>query len=220
MATFDSFLPYILPYAHGASDLAIYQALRDTAIDFCRRTLVVQRWEAMNVIFNSPLYVPNVPNADLVVHKVMDVFWNGRLLTPVGPEDVNSDVVLQGADIGTNTLLRGSPVVWFQKYPGEASIYLHPVPTAALTNGLTIKSAFIPTTTASTLDDLLFNEHVEAIAAGTLARLVAMPNEPFSAPALAPSYKAVYEAGVNEAKRYRAKGKTLAQRRVQPVKWP
>jgi hypothetical protein len=220
MATsFDSFLPYILPYAPGASDLAVYQALRDAAIDFTKRSQIVQRVSAHNVVATTQIYTPTAVS-DMQVNRIIEVWWNGRLLAGVAPEDVESDTALQGAAIGTNALATGGPTHYFQKLPTDQTVSLYPVPDEALTNGLTIRAAFIPTLTAVALEDVLFNDYVEALAAGALMRLVLQPNEPYSNPPAAPAYKAVFEAGVNEAKRSRAKGKTSASRRVRPVRWP
>lgn len=219
MATsFDSFLPYILPYAPGASDPVAYQALRDAAIDFCRRSLIVQRVAAQNVVATTQTYTVTVPT-DMQFNRLLGVGWNGTWLPSVSPDDVENDTVLQGATIGTNVPQSGSPQQYFQKTPTDVTFGLFPIPDTSLANGLTVKAAFIPTMTCTALEDVLFNDYAEALAAGALMRLVVMPNQPFTAPSMAPAYKAVYEAGVNEAKRQREHGKLTSNRRVRPVNW-
>lgn len=209
--TLDAFLPHVLPYAPGCSDLAAYQAIRDAAIDFCRRTGVVQRVSTNSVVAGTQDYTITVVT-DMQLAAVQGAAYQGTWLTPVSPDQVESDTALRGVTIGTAVPQAGTPIFYFQKTPDVAALSLYPIPDTSVTTGLTVKASFMPTQTAATLDDLLLNDYAEAIGAGALTRLLAMPGQMFSGnPA---PYLAAYERHINNAKRLKQRGKLPSNLRV------
>lgn len=218
MKALDLFLPLVLPYAPGCSDQMAYQALRQTAIDFCMRSALVQRITQSDIVADTQDYDITVPS-DMVFSQVLGVGWQGQWLTPVSPDQVLSDVALIGAAIGIAEPLSGSPSFYFQKLPTDATVSLYPIPDTALTNGLTIKAAFFPAEDATTVEDALYDDYAAAIAAGALMRLVTTPNQMFTAPTMAPAYLATYERGVSAAKRQKQRGKLPSDLRVRPQRF-
>lgn len=216
MKTLDNFLPYVVPSAFGVPEPMAIQALRFAAIEFCRRTDIVQRILTVNVVASTQDYAVAVPT-DMVFSRVIDAFWQGNLLKPVAPASVEADTALRGATVGTALLRTGSPQFYFQKGPSDATLSLAPVPDTSLTGGLTIKASFVPTMAATQVEDVLFDEWCLTIASGALAYLQNIPGQPFSAPSGAAS--AMFNAGISQAKRVQIFGKLTAPLRVRPQRF-
>lgn len=209
------FVPYVLPALPGCSPLLARRAILHACIDFCKQTDAVQKvLTSQDVVATQQDYAVTPPAVSILV-RVLGVSWRGVWLDPVAPADVMSGTALTGADIGTDALVeRGSPRAFFQKTPEVSTISLHPVPDTALVAGLTIKASFAPTVAATVVDDLLYDNWIDTIAAGAIARLRATPHQPFSGD---PSTHAkVYAAGVSAAKHQVFQGKAVSAARVRP----
>jgi hypothetical protein len=214
---YTAFLPYVLPGVYGCPDTAAEQAVRDTCIDFCKRTDLVQViLTPVDIVANQEDYTAVMPTGTQMA-RLLGVAWQGKWLTPVAPDDVQSDVALRGVTIGTAVPAYGDPGYFFQKTPETNVVSLYPIPNTALVAGLTIKVSTYPTITSTTVDDQLFNEWHEEIAQGAIARLQATPGQPFSGNPLVA--RAVYERGISKAKAQKMFGKTQAPSRVQGQKF-
>lgn len=214
--SFDSFLPYILPNAPGCTDVMAYQALRNTAIDFCRRTDIDQSIQAVSVAATTEDYTLIVPT-DKSFSRLMFAGWQGIELLLAPPPDVRLDTALRGVTIGTAIPAAGSPKYAFNKTPTLATVSVYPIPDTSLASGFTFKASWFPALTALTLDDALYSDYAEVLAAGALARLVIMPSQLFTAPAAAAAFKDTYERGVQMAKRQAFRGRMASNQRVSPV---
>lgn len=214
MVALSSWYPYVLPQVPGASDLIVDQCLRQAAIDFCNRSDLIQRVIAADVTAATQDYTITAP-AEMIFTRLLGVSWQGNALAPVSPDLVTSAVALRGANVGTALVERGDPQMYFQKLPNDSGFSLYPIPDRTITLGLTVKAAFAPTNAALTLEDVLFNDWVETIAAGALMRLTAMPGQPFTSPAAA-GYTKIFERGLWEAKRLKNAGALPGSLRVRP----
>lgn len=214
MRALDLFLPLVAPYVLGAPEPLLVQGLRRACIEFCRRTDIVQRIQApTNIVSGTQDYAVTIP-ADMKLTRVLGAAWQGAWLAPVPPGNVTSDVALRGAAIGTATPLSGDPRYFFQKTVDLDTISLYPIPSTLLAGGLLIKAAFCPTQTATTVDDTLFDEWADGIAAGAAAYVLAIPGQGFSGN---PAERAGrFERAISEAKRQELLGKMTAGVRVQP----
>lgn len=214
MTSLDLFLPFVLPQVPGCTDPLAYDAIRLSCIDFCRRTDIVQRVQAaVNVVAGTQDYAITPP-ASMAVARILAASWQGVWLTNAPPDDVQSDVALRGADIGAAKVRTGSPECWFQKTPDVATVSLYPIPDTSLTGGLLIKASFSPTLSATTVDDTLYNDWLQEIAAGAIAYLQSMPAQPFTADPRAAKIR--FELGVGNAKRQKMFGRSTSASRVQP----
>lgn len=214
MRALDLFLPLVAPVVMGAPEPLLLQALRMACIEFCRRTDTVQCIQApVAVVAGTQDYAVTVP-ADMVLVRVLGAAWQGVWLVPVPPDDVTSDVALRGAAIGAAIPLSGAPRHFFQKTPDLSTISLYPIPDVALAGGLLIKASFCPTQAATQVEDALFDEWAEGIAAGAAARVLAIPGQGFTGSPAGPAAR--FERAVSEAKRQKMFGKMTAGARVQP----
>lgn len=89
---------------------------------------------------------------------------------------------------------------------GPAPLYYHTVPTVLMlerpvgAGTFTGKVAYAPTRTATTVDDILFSDYVEDIAAGALARVLLTAGQPYYDPPRAAGYLSRFTNGKNKAR--------------------
>jgi hypothetical protein len=216
MTPISSFYPWVMPYVPGCPDPLLDQAIRSAANDLSTRSDLVQRVIVADVVSGTQDYTIIEPT-DFQYLRILSVGFQGTVLGPVSPDVVNSDVALRNVTIGTASPITGNPTWFFQKTPSDAGFSLYPVPNANLTGGLTVKVSFQPANTATTLDDILFSDWAEEIAAGAIAILMAMPGQQFSNTTAAEFYRKAAEAGIARAKRVSRNGKMVASQRVMPV---
>jgi hypothetical protein len=215
---FSSFMPSVLPYVYGCPDVAAEQALRLACIDFCKRTDIVQAVLApVDVVLNGQDYPLTMPDTNMQLARVLGVSWQGKWLTPVDTDNVQSDVALRGAAIGSATPVYGDPGYYFQKTPDTSTVSLYPIPNTALTGGLLFRISTYPTIASTQVHDQLYNEWVEVIAAGALARLLATPGQPFTGNPEQQGH--MFERGISRAKIQVAESKVQGALRVRPVRF-
>lgn len=92
--------------------------------------------------------------------------------------------------------------------PDTATVALSWDPAAAVPNGLVIKAALKPTTTATTVPDVLFNDWRMAIEDGAVGRLMLIPGKDWTNEQSAAIYLARFEAKKREAHGDRMAGNT------------
>ena len=215
MATLSKFLPYVIPHVAGCSDPMAEQVIRSACIEFCNGTLLVQELTTTTLTAGAQDYEVDVPSSSVLV-KVLGVLVEDAWIKPSTIENVRSGLALRGATENT-TLAEGTPHTYFQKTPTATEISVYPVPKVTVTNGLAVRAAFAPSRASTTVADVLFEDWVEEIAAGAVSRLLMMPGQPFSAPALAGAYRAQFDVGVRSAAILARSGLIAASSRVQPA---
>lgn len=218
-ATLDQFFPWVLPSVPGCSDLLAQQAIRQACIEFCNRTDLVQRVTTADATAAVQDYTITPPT-DMILSRILSVGWQGTLLSMVSPDVVNNDLALRGVAIGTATPLTGDPRWAFQKTPADsdAGFSIYPIPDTTVTLGLTVKASYAPTNAAATVDDALWNDYVEQIAAGAMARLMMMPGQTFSSKSGA-LYKIEFERAIERGRHQKNTGSLAADKRVMPVRF-
>lgn len=218
MTALDQFVPFVLPYVNGVGDPAMLKAIRDTCIDFCAQTDLVQRVLAQDITATVQDYTPAAP-AQMQVVRVLAVMWQGVWFDVVAPDQVMSDVALRGVTIGTAIPLTGSPRCFFQKTPASAAVSLYPIPDTTLVNGLTIKASFTPTNAADSVEDVLYTDYPDTIGQGAAARLMMVPGQTYSSASSAVAFAMAYQRGLSTAKIQKYMGTAMHNLRVRPVRF-
>ena len=213
----ESFLPFVLPRVTLCPEPLALQAIKLSVIEFCRRTNIVRRVQSHNIVAATQDYTPTAVT-DMLVCKVLDAWVEGRKLELA--DQVDDPTALVGADIGSATLATGSPTHLFFKTPvqlttGVAKVSLYPVPDTAVTSGLTLRLSMQPDVTCATVEDVLFDEFNEVIASGALARITAVPNQPYTSNSSS-AHRAMFLAACHEAKWQALVGHGQGSLRVQP----
>ena len=94
---------------------------------------------------------------------------------------------------------------------------LYPIPQADDTVlPISVLVAFVPVLTATTIPDQFAEKYLDALMAGTKAKLMAMVGQPWSNPQAAAYFNGLFEAGITDATTERMKGGTQAAITVRP----
>ena len=179
MRPVSDFFPRVLPYALGCPEPTLAQAIVDAAIAFCEDSMVLR--EPLDLIQTEA----GVDHYDLdappqqAVARVMDVYRDG----------VRLKSVLEDANRGTRTDRQSQPDSYRTTRAGSVfQLVLMPVPDRAYT--VQVEAAMRPARGATQLEDDLLDRWVEAVSAGAISRLTAMPGQPYTSMETAAAYHA------------------------------
>lgn len=192
MTPWESYLPEVLPFiSKGVPEPFATKAIRDAAIDFCKRSLAwSQELDPVPAVAGNADYDLDTPD-DAIIVQVKKVLLGDDDLTP------GDDGLCRYAMVGTRTL-RLDPV------PDETEGATSIVVTAALA----------PTKQSYEGPDSLYEEWAEAIGAGALAILFGMKGRDWYDPNEEAKRMAYFNAGINGAKGAILKGRTRAPLRT------
>lgn len=186
----DGFLPYITPEVLGCPEPLVSRTLLLTASDFCRRTLSwTELQAAIPLVGDQRDYTVTYP-ADSYLVAVKEVWLGARQLVPKRLTDVG----------GWNTGQTGDPL-YFNMAADRASVSVFPTPSMVTAASLLyVRAAYAPTPIATTLPDFLWTDHLEVIASGVKAKLMAMPGTAWSNLALGAYHQGLFDAGALDAR--------------------
>jgi len=149
-----------LPWCLGAPEPLIYQALIDSASQFCEETCVV------HYITDPITVIANVADYDIDLPQGTDL---SRILR-----------VWYGTDPWAAPA--SMPHNWIVTDHGQLTVF--PTPTTARPPGewLFIDVATKPSRAATSLADQLYNDWIEGVVGGAIARICATPDQPYTNP--------------------------------------
>jgi hypothetical protein len=154
MAALTLFLPLIRGRLPGCPDLILYDAVRDTSIEFCKRTLLLTETVAVTVVAATTRYTlaPTTGQHWELVRLRRDE-------TDLEPSS-REGVLTLGLD-----QKEGPPGYYYLE--GNTQLVLAPVPDAGET--LSALVTVRPADNATTIPDVLWSDYREPIAAGARA---------------------------------------------------
>ncbi len=199
MQSLDVFMSRLLPLVPGCPYPTAEQALRDSAIEFCEETHVVQ------VVTDPVSLVPDVQIYDLDIPSQTEVsrvikVWSGtRILTQVEPVLVDSPL-LYNNPVGGEYAATGNPRVVTVSQEGTVTLYPTPDTRAAANELLTARVAIRPTRAATQVHDTLYTSWAEAVVAGAAFRLAGIPGAAFSDSALVTESHSRFRYFINRAR--------------------
>lgn len=151
-------------------DPVIAQALVDTAIAFCERSLIVRYTpDPVSTTAELGTYDFDVPT-NQEFSRVVYLTANAEPLRPV----VHEQLPLPLSEPGVPTHY------YVTQNESELTLVLYPTPDAAYS--IAMELALRPTRTAQYLEDALYTYWLDALAHGTIARLMELPGQPYSNP--------------------------------------
>lgn len=205
MATLSNFYPYILPHVNGCPEIVVDVNLRSAIIEFCEKSLILQRdHDPVTVVKNISDYDFETPISDHIVVKILRAFHKGQSLSPISPDDINDPTIYNRFANDDNSTLTGAPKNIFQK--DERTFTLFPIPDETKASSLTMRIAMKPSRSATTMQDVLYEDYAEPIASGTLSRLMLTPNKPYTNTQLAVAHQSLFVGGINKAKQLANRG--------------
>lgn len=209
MQSLDAFLPRLLPSVLGCSEPLAKTALVDSAIEFCESTLVVQAFsEPQPAPAGVGLYELDVPMQQAVA-STLKVWFNQDLLTPA-PASLVDAILAYITPVGTDEAVPGAPRHFYEVSPGVLGVY--PPPQDA--GYLSARCAFKPLRSATSLDDSLLEDWVDAVVSGACARLMIIPDQAFTEPKLAEYHMMRFKQEVAKAANLQIKGRVGASLRI------
>ena len=212
MKSLDLFLPFILPHVLGASEPLVKQCLVRAAQEFCRRTLVIQDVFTANQVAEAGEYDVDLPTqSQLLRLNAVMVGERAVALEPV--VHATLPVALRGAAGGATPQV-GTPTTAYFKTATGTSFWLYPLPAEDSANTITVRASYAPKLNATSLDDALYDDWLDAMSSGTLARLLATKGQPFSDPAASLMHKQMFEVEVSRGRREGTTGRIVGSPRV------
>ena len=178
---FLDFAQIVRPECHGAPDFIIERAVRDSAIEFCKRTGVyIPEPEVVLAVAGVNEYELSMPNGT-ELNYITDIFVDSFKLQPV-----SFNTLLERLGDGSN---KGSPAYYAQR--DNAQFFVAPMPDA--TKKLRVLYSVKPSPSSTSIPDTVGKENREAIAQGAIYRLQMMPGQAFTDMGSANNNRTLYE---------------------------
>jgi hypothetical protein len=149
----------------------------------------------------------------MVAAVTLKAWYNTTQLAPA-PADTIDAILAYVNQAGAETPPTGEPR-WFYEY-GPGVIALYPVPRKAATLAFSALVATKPTRNASSVDDILYEDWVEAIVAGAAYRLCSMQGQMFTNDATAKQEYSRFWADIASATNLGRRGRVRGSMQVRP----
>ena len=173
------FQPYVMPYVIGCPLPVLEHHARLTAIDWCRKTLCLQRTLDPESSTGTTHEIDIAPPAGMQVVRPMDVAVNGR--------EHPLSTGLAGIRLARQDSQRE-----FCYTTDNRTLLVYPLQAAG--TPVVITAALMPALGTSTgLDDDIALEHADDIAKGIASSIMNLPGQDFTNPPLALAMRTEYE---------------------------
>lgn len=210
MKALSDFYSRILPKVPGCPDPLLRDALVDSAIEFCEQTLIVQvTSDPQDVTKGNGLYELDLPTGQKAC-ATMKV-WYGTSELVAAPSEQVDLILAYISSVGGKTPDEGTPKYFYEMSPGVIGIY--PVPDTTRTSYLSARVATKPSRTATSLDDILYEDWIEAVCGGTVSRLMSIPAQAFTNDPAQYEYR--FRQGIGRATNIRIRGRINGSLSVQ-----
>lgn len=205
MTEYEAFLPYVLPDAPGCPEVVAIQAIRNAAIEFCEKSLVIVRDHEPITVVTGVVDYDLEPPTDMLVTKVMQAWMENNPIEPMFPDIVREAAVYNRLFSSYNSA-PSRPTSYLQK--DERTISIWPRPDKKYVNGLTLRVALKPTRSSDSVEDVVFEDYAEVVAAGALSKLMMSNNRPFTNLPLSTARRNEFLIGMNTARSRSVHGHT------------
>ncbi|MED5545699.1 MAG: hypothetical protein VYD90_10655 [Pseudomonadota bacterium] len=187
------FLPFVRPYAPAVPEPVAEAQVRNAAREFCEAT---KCWRIIDTIpvRGDEIEVLCVP-PQATLHELERAIFNKVQLAPIAADQVDPEE-------------EGDPHSIFQIQPNTVSI----TPRGA-SGFLTVSMFLKPSQDAEVLPAFLLDQWGEAIGHGALARILELPNQPYTDPNAAMRHRALFERAKDSNFNASVRGQQRAPRR-------
>lgn len=189
----DDFLPHLLPELPGCPDMIVKQQLLFGTIEFCQETHAWNEVQDPIQVLDRQYEIDVETPRDTRIVAVKDVWAANRKLRPVTmPQLFELIPNWQTAE--------GSEPTYYNANIDYRTIRIYPIPNGANRQTLTMRVAYAPEMSATTIPDELSIKYWDALIGGAKARLMVMPGKSWSNPALAVYNRRLFDDGILKAK--------------------
>ena len=208
---YDAFLQEVLPYVPECPELEAINAIRNTIIEFCTKSVWYVNEQTFDLSALQDDYtLPTLPFGTEMV-AIQDVWYDNLHIKPKSADDLKR---LFGFDW---RVLAGRPAYYTQLVPG--TIRVCPMPLLSETAAISLIISLKPTRDSTSCDGTIYDRWLEGIAYGAKARIMSLPQQPFTDPQTAMVNKAMFNTAIGEARIERNRGMTRATLHVRPPKF-
>mgnify|MGYP007090083687 CR=1 FL=1 len=206
MIKFEDMLNDLLPDVPGCqNDLAI-NALRNAAIElYTKSWIYTQACDSQQTVIGQAEYDLDTFNQYKLIGIVSASIDDANIL-PVGKTSLNRSNLRWQDDTG-------QPTNYFSY--DYTTLRLYPIPDRVSTLNVTV--ALTPAKTATGIENFIYDLYSEQLAAGAKARLMLIPNKPFTDVNASREYRAQFSAAITDAKWRAHKSLTNAQLQAAPL---
>lgn len=202
MVDLSVFLPHIKQYAPGVATPTAYFGIRQAAIDFCQRTKTWRYEDDFDVSADDAEQI-TTPSNSVLVDLELVLFENCDLLP-------KTTAWLDDNVRGWRTNTGDSSTAKYVTQTEPNTIRL--VPSAA--GHVNIYAWLKPSQDADQVPDYLGDQYRETIAHGALARILMMPNMPFSNPQLGAMFLGLFNSALDTFQNKGSMGQQRARART------
>lgn len=186
VSKWSAFFPYVAPDVYECPELTMEIAVRDAAIEFCRRAYVWREvLDPIAVTKGQASYELGVPNSALP-ENILEVIFDNQKLASAKLENLPANRDTYEAKPRGYALTFGD------------QIRLYPIPDRD--GDMYVTVALTPSSSATGVDSSIFERYKEVIAHGAKHRLMSVPSKSWSNPAAAQYHMTQFMRGVGEAR--------------------
>lgn len=170
MIPLSAFFPRLLPSVIGCPEPLAQQALLDSAIEFCGRSLAVTTTlDAVTLRAGNGSFEVETPTGTTIA-QVLNLWFDGR--------EIESSPYTEATYGSTDS---GEPRYFYGQDIDEVfNITLLPAPDRTVRSGVIVRAALKPTRSATTVHNILFERYAPAIVDGAMAILMSIPDQSYS----------------------------------------
>ena len=202
MLNIDVFLSRLMPSVNGCPEPLARQSVLDAAIEFCEETGVVRvTTDPTYLQAGTASYTVDLPTYQKVV-TVQRAWYGPRELIAV-PDSQVANVAAYVAEAPTDAAQE--PVYFVESVPGEVTLY--PTPGAGATAPVVFRASTKPMRSATLVENVLYEDWIDPIVAGAMARLHAIPDTPFFNPTASGYQASLFRLGINRARSEAIRGR-------------
>lgn len=186
VSKWSNFFQYIAPDVYECPEITMEIAVRDAAIEFCRRAYVWREvLDPIAVTQGQASYELGVPSS-AIPENILEVIFDGQKLAPAKFEDLPANRDTYAA----------KPLAYSLTFGDQ--IRLYPIPDRG--GDMYVTVALTPSSSATGVDSSIFERYKEVIAHGAKHRLMSVPSKSWSNPAAAQYHMTQFMRGVGEAR--------------------
>ena len=192
MVPIDDFLPRIRMYASGCDDFTLTNAIRDAAIEFCRRTLAIEETVTTAVAIDEATPTQIFLSEDMEPYHLMSAKWDGLPMRIKTTDDMDAEIPDWERYGSSSPRIIVTPA----SRPGEIRLFEKPSKAGTLTTVYAMR----PSRTATDLSDELFELWAEALDAGALEKILRIPGRNWTDMAGSAGYKQFFKDEISRAR--------------------
>jgi hypothetical protein len=191
---------FVVPEVPGCPTALVNNKIVTKVIEFCS---ISEAWRhdmtAINITPGQSVYTLDIP-AETQIVGIKTLFDKDMPIYAKSEKQMDAHWPRSGSSTAFAPwrTFSGSQAEYFYQ-PRLSEVRLFPKPSISKTNGLTGTVSVKPLPDGTVIDEDLYNQFFDALAAGAKAELMAMPKKEWTNDAMVKYYHAKFIAGINEA---------------------